>query len=313
MPFKKPVQKFNASINTVELGVGDKKVVMGGESVLPLYTFDGPIENAPKIGVEISDLGYADQVPGISGFYEGCATPADMAKKAAALDGVDFVCLKLDSADPNGNDAPVEDCVATAKAVADAIDLPLVIAGCKNDEKDAALFTKVAEALQGKNILVLAAKEANYKGIAASAGLAYSQKVGAESAVDINLAKQLNVLVTQMGVNANSIVMNTGTAAAGYGFEYVVSTLDRIKAAALGQNDASLQYPIMTPVSSETWSVKEALVEEEDMPAWGSREKRGIAMEVATAAADLASGSNAVILRHPESIAAVSKLIKELI
>jgi acetyl-CoA decarbonylase/synthase complex subunit delta len=313
MPFKKPVQKFNASINTVELGVGDKKVVMGGESVLPLYTFDGPIENAPKIGIEISDLGYADQVPGISGFYEGCATPADMAKKAAALDGVDFVCLKLDSADPNGKDAPVEDCAATAKAVADAIDLPLVIAGCKNDEKDAALFTKVAEALQGKNILVLAAKEANYKGIAASAGLAYSQKVGAESAVDINLAKQLNVLIPQMGVNANSIVMNTGTATAGYGFEYVVSTLDRIKAAALGQNDASLQYPIMTPVSSETWSVKEALVEEEDMPARGSREKRGIAMEVATAAADLASGSNAVILRHPESIAAVSKLIKELI
>lgn len=313
MPFKKPVQKYNASINTVELGVGDKKVVMGGESVLPLYSFDGPIENAPKIGIEISDLGYADQVPGISGFYEGCATPADMAKKAATLEGVDFICLKLDSADPNGKDAPVEDCVATAKAVADATDLPLVIAGCKNDEKDATLFTKISDALQGKNILVLAAKEANYKGIAASAGLAYNQKVGAESAVDINLAKQLNVLVAQMGVNANSIVMNTGTAAAGYGFEYVVSTLDRIKAAALGQNDASLQYPIMTPVSSETWNVKEALVEEEDMPAWGSREKRGIAMEVATAAADLASGSNAVILRHPESIAAVSKLIKELI
>ncbi len=313
MPFKKPVQKYNASINTVELGVGDKKVVMGGESVLPLYSFDGPIENAPKIGIEISDLGYADQVPGISGFYEGCATPADMAKKAATLEGVDFICLKLDSADPNGNDAPVEDCVATAKAVADATDLPLVIAGCKNDEKDATLFTKISDALQGKNILVLAAKEANYKGIAASAGLAYNQKVGAESAVDINLAKQLNVLVAQMGVNANSIVMNTGTATAGYGFEYVVSTLDRIKAAALGQNDASLQYPIMTPVSSETWNVKEALVEEEDMPAWGSREKRGIAMEVATAAADLASGSNAVILRHPESIAAVSKLIKELI
>lgn len=313
MPFKKPVQKYNASINTVELGVGDKKVVMGGESVLPLYSFDGPIENAPKIGIEISDLGYADQVPGISGFYEGCATPADMAKKAATLEGVDFICLKLDSADPNGKDAPVEDCVATAKAVADATDLPLVIAGCKNDEKDATLFTKISDALQGKNILVLAAKEANYKGIAASAGLAYNQKVGAESAVDINLAKQLNVLVAQMGVNANSIVMNTGTATAGYGFEYVVSTLDRIKAAALGQNDASLQYPIMTPVSSETWNVKEALVEEEDMPAWGSREKRGIAMEVATAAADLASGSNAVILRHPESIAAVSKLIKELI
>ncbi len=313
MPFKKPVQKYNASINTVELGVGDKKIVLGGENVLPLYTFDGAIENAPKVGIEISDLGYADQVPGISGFYADCATIADMAKKAASLEAVDFVCLRLDSADPNGNDAPIEDCVATAKAVAEAIDKPLVVAGCKNDEKDAQLFTKVADALQGKNVLMFSAKEANYKGIAASAGLAYGQKVGAESAVDINLAKQLNVLITQMGVNASNIVMNTGTAAAGYGFEYVVSTMDRVKAAALGQNDASLQLPIMTPVGSETWGVKESIASEEDMPAWGSQEKRGIGMEVTTAAAVLASGSNAVILRHPESVAAVAKLIKELI
>lgn len=313
MPFKKPVQKYNASINTVELGVGDKKIVLGGENVLPLYTFDGAIENAPKVGIEISDLGYADQVPGISGFYADCATIADMAKKAASIEAVDFVCLRLDSADPNGNDASIEDCVATAKAVAEAIDKPLVVAGCKNDEKDAQLFTKVADALQGKNVLMFSAKEANYKGIAASAGLAYGQKVGAESAVDINLAKQLNVLITQMGVNASNVIMNTGTAAAGYGFEYVVSTMDRVKAAALGQNDASLQLPIMTPVGSETWGVKESVASEEDMPAWGSQEKRGIGMEVTTAAAVLASGSNAVILRHPESVAAVAKLIKELI
>jgi len=313
MPFKKPVQKYNASINTVELGVGDKKIVLGGENVLPLYTFDGAIENAPKVGIEISDLGYADQVPGISGFYADCATTADMAKKAASLEAVDFVCLRLDSADPNGNDAPIEDCVATAKAVAEAIDKPLVIAGCKNDDKDAALFTKVADALQGKNVLMFSAKEANYKGIAASAGLAYGQKVGAESAVDINLAKQLNVLITQMGVNAANVVMNTGAAAAGYGFEYVVSTMDRVKAAALGQNDVSLQLPIMTPVGSETWGVKESIASEEDMPAWGNQEKRGIGMEVTTAAAVLASGSNAVILRHPESVAAVAKMIKELI
>ena len=313
MPFKKPVQKYNASINTVELGVGDKKIVLGGENVLPLYTFDGAIENAPKVGIEISDLGYADQVPGISGFYADCATIADMAKKAASIEAVDFVCLRLDSADPNGNDASIEDCVATAKAVAEAIDKPLVVAGCKNDEKDAALFTKIADALQGKNVLMFSAKEANYKGIAASAGLAYNQKVGAESAVDINLAKQLNVLITQMGVNAANVVMNTGAAAAGYGFEYVVSTMDRVKAAALGQNDASLQLPIMTPVGSETWGVKESVASEEDMPAWGSQEKRGIGMEVTTAAAVLASGSNAVILRHPESVAAVAKMIKELI
>ncbi len=312
MPFKKPVQKFNASINAVELGVGDKKIVIGGENVYPFYTFDAPIENAPKVGLEISDLGYADQVPGISGFYADCATIADMAKKAASLEDVDFICLRLDSADPNETNAPVEDCVATAKAVADAIDKPLVIAGCKNDEKDASLFSKVSEALQGKNVLVLSAKEANYKTVAASAGLAYNQKIGAESAVDINLAKQLNVLITQMGVAGANVVMNTGTAAAGYGFEYVVSTLDRVKAAALGQNDVSLQMPIMTPVGSETWGVKEALVEEADMPIWGSREERGIQMEIVTAASCIASGSDAVILRHPASVKTISEYVSAL-
>ena len=146
----------------------------------------------------------------------------------------------------------------------------------------------------------------------AAAGLAYDQKVGAESAVDINLAKQLNVVVTQLGVKPESIVMNVGTAAAGYGYEYVVSTMDRIKAAALSQGDAMLQMPIVTPVSSETWNVKEAMASEADMPEWGPVEERGISMEIMTAAADLASGSDAVIVMHPQTVATISKMIKDL-
>ena len=109
----------------------------------------------------------------------------------------------------------------------------------------------------GKNALILSAREEDYKSVGAAAGLAYDQKVGAESAVDINLAKQLNVVTTQLGVKPESIVMNVGSAAVGYGYEYVVSTMDRIKAAALSQSDAMLQMPIITPVSSETWNVKD--------------------------------------------------------
>lgn len=161
--------------------------------------------------------------------------------------------------------------------------------------------------------MLLAAKEENYKTVGAAAGLAYKQIVGAESAVDINLAKQLNVLIGQLGVNSKSIVMNVGTAAAGYGFEYVVSTMDRIKAAALSQNDANLQMPIVTPVASETWSVKEAMASEADVPEWGDQEARGIDMEVETAMAVIASGSNAVILKHPTSIATITNLVKELV
>ena len=196
--------------------------------------------------------------------------------------------------------------------MAEAVSKPIVVAGCKNAEKDADLFSKVSEALQGKNILVLSAKEENYKGIAAGAGLAYGQKVGAESAVDINLAKQLNVLITQMGVDGHNVAMNIGSAAAGYGFEYVVSTLERVKAAALSQNDTTLQMPIITPVGVETWGVKESTAPESENPGWGDAEERGVDMEVETAAACLAYGSDAVILKHPESIKTIARLVAAL-
>ena len=313
MPFTGKSGKFNAAIRTVEIGTGDKAVKLGGENVLPFYTFDAPIENAPKIGVLITDMGLENEVAGIKDYYAGATTFAEIAKKAEEMPGADFVVLRFEGADPNGENRSVEDCVAIAKEVGDAITAPLVIEGCKNVEKDAELFSKVAEALQGKNVLILSAREENYKAVAAAAGLAYGQKVGAESAVDINLAKQLNVLIGQLGVDQANVVMNVGSAAAGYGFEYVVSTMDRVKAAALAQGDVQLQMPIMTPVADEAWNVKEAMASEADMPEWGSQEERGIDMEVETAAAVLASGSNAVILKHPTSVATISNLIKALV
>ena len=313
MSFVPKKHTYNAHINEVVLGVGDKAVTIGGQNVLAFHTFDGEITNAPKIGVELTDAGMAMcTMPGEQKFYEGCATVADMAKRASAMEGASFICLHLEGADPNGENKSVDECVELAKSVADATDMPLVVMGCKNIEKDTELFNKIAEALAGKNILVLSARDENYKAIGAGAGLAYGQKVGAESAVDINLAKQLNTVMTQLGVNAQSIVMNIGSAAAGYGYEYVASTLDRVKDAALKQADAMLEMPIMTPVSADTWGVKEAVMSEEDMPEWGSQEERGIEMEITTAAAVLAGGSDAVILRHPEAVKTIAKMIDAL-
>ena len=311
MPFVKKPQVFSAKINELTLGTGDKAVTIGGQNVYNLYSFDAPMTNAPRIGIDVSD-DPEQPCEGLKNFYAGCDTLAQRAAKAASLDHVDFVCIRFDLADPNGANKSVEDCVAEAKAVAEVVDKPIVVAGCKNAEKDADLFAKVSEALQGKNILVLSAKEENYKGIAAGAGLAYGQKVGAESAVDINLAKQLNVLITQMGVDGHNVAINVGSAAAGYGFEYVVSTLERVKAAALSQNDATLQMPIITPVGVETWGVKESTAPESDVPEWGCQEERGIDMEVETAAACLVYGSDAVILKHPESIKTISQLVAAL-
>ena len=312
MAFKRVPQKFTASVNEVTIGTGDKAIVLGGENVMPLYSFDAPIANRAKIGVEITDSGFDKTVPGIAAFYAGAETIADIAKRASEMPGGDFVVLTLEGADPNGENKSIDECVAIAKDVADAIDVPLAIQGCKNIEKDAEMFNKLAEALQGKNILLISARTENYKTVAASAVMAYGQKISAESAVDINLAKQLNVLISQMGIAADNYVMNVGSAAAGYGFEYVASTLDRVRGAALSQNDAMLQMPIVTPVADDAWSVKESVVSEEDFPEWGSRENRGVQMEVCTAAACLAGGSNAVILRHPESVKTISEIIADL-
>ena len=296
MPFVPKKQAFNAHINEVVLGVGDKATAIGGQNVLPFHTFDAEIKNAPKIGVELTDLGMAEYtMPGEKAFYEGCTTVPEMAKRAETLEGASFICLHLEGADPNGLNKSVEECVQLAKDVSDATTLPLVIMGCKNIEKDTELFNKIAEALAGKNILVLSARDENYKTVGASAGLAYNQKVGAESAVDINLAKQLNTVMTELGVSAQSIVLNIG-----------------VKDAALKQADAMLEMPIMTPVSADTWGVKEAVMSEEDMPEWGSQEERGIEMEITTAAAVLAGGSDAVILRHPEAIKTIAKMISAL-
>jgi len=312
--FKKSVQNFSGTICEVEIGTGEKAIKLGGESVLPFYTFDGKTGNTQKVGMEISDTNPEEWPEVLKAIYKDVINdPVAWAKLVEEKYAPDFICLKLDSADPNGLDKPAEEVAKGAKAVAEAIKTPLVIAGTGNHEKDAKLFEKVAQELDGHNVLLLSAVEDNYKTVAAAGAMAYNHKVGAESAVDINLAKQMNILINQLGVANDKIVDNAGSAAAGYGYEYVVSTLDRIRLAALGQNDKTLQIPIITPVSFDTWKVKETVESEADTPAWGSQLDRGIAMEITTATGVLASGSNAVILRHPTSVETIKKFVNELL
>ena len=313
MAFTPKTAAYSGKINAVTLGTGDKAIVIGGQNVLPFYTFDGAIENAPKIGVELSDAAENWTAPGLVDFYAGCTTMAERAKKAETMPSASFLALNFESADPNGANRSVADCVADAKAVAEAVTMPIVILGCKNMEKDGELFSKIAEALQGKNVLFMSAKNEDYKTVGASVALAYGQKVGAETADDINLAKQLNIMLKGLNVKPENVVMDIGTAAVGYGYEYAASTMDRIRLAALQQSDADLQMPILAAVCNDTWGVKESTASEEDEPAWGCVEERAISMEVATAAADLTGGADAVVLRHPASVATIKKFISELV
>ena len=313
MSFVPKTGAYSGKINAVTLGTGDNAIVIGGQNVLPFYTFDAAIENAPKIGIEVSDAMDGWDLPGLVELYAGCTTMAERAKKAEAVDGVDFICLHFESADPNGANRATADCVADAVAVAEVVTKPIVVVGCKNLEKDGELLGAIADALRGKNILCMSAKQENCKNIGASVALASSQKVGAETADDINLAKQLNIMLKGLSVNPENVVMDIGTAAVGYGYEYAASTFDRIRLAALAQGDADLQMPILAAVCNDTWGVKESTASVEDEPAWGCQEERAISMEVSTAAADLVGGADAVVLRHPASVAAIKKFITELV
>jgi len=312
MGFKREPQVFPASINTFTIGTGDNRIVLGGENTLPLYTFDAPAEFRPKIGVAISDTGYKKGIPGIEAFYSGAGSVVEMAVLASKMPGADFLVICLDGAHPNNEDKSIEECAGLVKDITEAVDIPVAVAGCGHIEKDSKLLEKVAEAAQEKNILIMSAHEENYKAVAAAAALAYGQNVAAESAVDINLAKQLNVLINVLGVKPEKMIMNLGSAAGGYGFEYIASTIERVKLAALAQDDAMLKMPIITPVFSETWAVKESIADQEDYPDWGPVEARGVNMEISTAAACLAAGSNAVILSHPDSVKTVAELISAL-
>jgi acetyl-CoA decarbonylase/synthase complex subunit delta len=312
MPFKRVPQVFNASIKEVVIGTGDGAMALGGQNTLPLYSFDAPAKNPPRVGIEVTDRGPNLSLPGIAAFYEGAGSVAGQAARACGAKGASFVCLTLERSDPAGDDAPVEESVALCKEVAAAVTLPLVVQGSGNAEKDQRLFEKVAEALQGRNVLLVAAKEDNHKSVAIAAVTAYNQKIAAESSVDINLAKQLNVLISQLGIGAGNVVMHLGCSAAGYGFEYIASTIDRVRIAALSQNDAALQMPVITPVSHDAWGVKESIVSEEDFPEWGPVEQRGVDMEICTAAALIAAGSDAVILRHPKSVETIAGLVAAL-
>ena len=206
MPFKRTPQTFNSSIKTVKIGTGDHAVELGGATTFPFYTFDSQSNWVPKIGVEVSDLGVGHWPAGIREYYDCAGSVAEIARKASQVKGADFVCLHFEGADPNGHDRSAEECVQIACEVAEAVEVPLVIAGSKNTEKDAHLFEKIARALHGRNALFLSAKEENYKAVGAAVGLAYGHKVGAESSVDINLAKQLNILLNQLGVSTESMV-----------------------------------------------------------------------------------------------------------
>ncbi len=221
------------------------------------------------------------------------------------------IALRLLGTHPDGKNRSQEEAAKCVKEVVEAIEVPLIILGSNHAEKDAAVLIAAAEAAKDKNCIIGKAQESNYKTIAAAA-MANNHKLIAMSELDINLSKQLNILITQMGFDKERIVIDPMCSALGYGIEYTYSVMERIRLAALVQNDATMQQPILGDIGMYVWKVKETQAKEEDVPQWGSLEERGIAWEAVTAMALLLAGANILIMRHPKAVEAVEKVIQEL-
>lgn len=312
MAFTPPKETYNGKVYPVTVGMGDKAVTVGGENVLQFHGFEGVTPNAPIIACEIQDVPPTDWPATVQAAYADVSgDPVAWAKYCKETLGAKIIALRLIGTHPDRENRSPEDAVKTVTDVMNAVDLPLIIMGSNHVEKDSAVLVKVAEATKGHNCLIGKAQEANYKTIAAAA-MANDHKLIAMSELDINLSKQLNILLTQMGFEKEKIVTDPMSSALGYGLEYTYSVMERIRLAALSQNDATMQPPMLADVGMYVWKVKETQALEADLPTWGSLEERGIAWEATSATAFLMAGAELIIMRHPKAIAAVQKLIAEM-
>jgi acetyl-CoA decarbonylase/synthase, CODH/ACS complex subunit delta len=313
LAFEIPKQKYSGAIKTVTIGKGDKAITLGGETSYPFYVFEGVMPNKPRIAMEVwdKDPGEDWAAPAYAAIKDVAKDPVAWAQKCVKEFGAEAIGLVLASTDPNGDNATAEAAAATAKKVLAAIDVPLIVYGTTNMEKDAEVLPMVAEACADKSITLGPVQDKNYKKIGAAA-LAYNHSVSANSPIDVNLAKQLNILLGQLGVKDTQILVDPTTGGLGYGLEYSYSVIERDRMAALTQEDDRLQFPILNYVGQEVWKVKECKQTNAEAPHLGDQTKRGILMEAITAVDLLLAGSDLLIMRHPESVKMVKKIIQEL-
>ena len=303
-------QKYAGSVRPILIGSGEKAFTVGGDTAYPFFTFEGKMPNVPRIGIQVPDCAPDDWAEAcLEPYRDVLNDPVAWAKKAQDEYGADFIQLWLKSTDPNGLNRSAADAAQTAKEVAAAIKVPLLVWGCANAAKDAEVLSKVAEVCAGKDLMIGPVCEDNHRQLGAQA-LAYNLTVVANSPIDINLAKQLNILLNNLGVPLDKIIIDPTTGGLGYGIEYTFSVMERIRQAALTQDDDKLQCPFMSNLADEVWKCKEAKLPSDAK--MGDAATRGVLMEAITAVTLLNAGAELLVMRHPEAISRVREYIAEL-
>lgn len=315
---EKAIEKWASKVNEVIIGATRKEggtrssiIKVGGATTLPFIHFEGAIPNPPAIAMEVWDMEPPDW-PDIlkKPFGDVLGDPVEWAKKCINEYGADFLCLRLASTHPDSKNSSPQEASATVKKVLQAVSVPLMIIGCNQAEKDTEVIPAVSEAARRENCLVGIAVQANYKTITAACQ-SDGHSIIAESPIDINLAKQLNILISDMGFPPEKIIMHPATGALGYGLEYTYSIMERTRLAAL-QGDKMMSMPMVNFVGQEVWRVKEAKTSEKEVPEWGPIASRGPLWEITTAVSYLQAGADILVMCHPKAIESVRKTIGDL-
>jgi acetyl-CoA decarbonylase/synthase complex subunit delta len=311
MALEIPKTAYSGKIREIKLGGGDKAVTVGGETSYPFYLFEGEMPRPPRIAMEVWDMPPEGWAPAALEPFKGVTDdPAAWAKKCVSDYGAEMVCLQLLSTDPNGLDRGAEEAAAVVKKVADAVDVPLIVWGTANHDKDTEVLRLVAEVCQGRDLIIGPVEEGDHKKIGAAA-IGYRQTVIASTPIDINLAKQLNILLGNLGVPDKLLIMDPTVSCIGYGIEYCYSVMERMRMAGLTQQDDKLQYPLICNISKEAWKTKEVHLADDELN-MGDAKKRGILLEAMSAAVLLMAGGDVMVMRHPEAIKLVREIIAEL-
>ncbi len=317
MPVEIPKESWSGSVRTAVIGASASEggtrtaaITVGGAKSLPFMHFEGETPHRPLIAVEIKDRRPDDWSPLLLEVWgEAAGDPAAWAKAAEAA-GADLIqltlSLTLDGDKPNTPEAAV----AAVKALLGATGLPLLVFGPGQADVDNDLLVAVAEATKGERLVLGICEDKNYRTIVATA-MANGHLVSARTPMDVNLAKQLNILIADMGMPPDRILMDPSTGALGYGIEYGYSVMERLRLAAL-QGDSNCQSPMLVTPGAETWKTKEAKVGDGVPDGWGAWDERAIEWETLTAVALVESGADIVVLRHPESLRRVRIAIDDL-
>lgn len=311
-------EKWAATIREVVIGATNAEggtrtstVTVGGGSALPFMKFEGDAARPPVVAMEIWDIPPDEwPTPLKEALGDAVQSPAEWAKHAVDDFGAELICLRLQGTHPDFGDRPPEAAAAAVKSVLEAVGVPLIILGCDNDEKDNDVLALCSQVAGGERCLMGYATEDNYKTLVAACQADGHSLIGL-SPIDINIAKQVNVLVSEMGFPTDRMVMYQTTGSLGYGIEYTYSIQERGRLAALG-GDKMMAMPVLCMVGQEAWRAKEAKATAAEQPGWGDENTRGVFWEFATAVTLLQAGSDLMIMRHPQALAALKTTIEQL-